>query len=115
MEKVVWKGILYPGKLEEYRRRHAELWPEMRRMFAEAGIRNYTIWNSGRELFGYYECADRRYADAVKAASPVMKRWSESMQDLMQLQTEPAAPPFSMVFSLEEACAPCQQDTDFEP
>ena len=25
-------------------------------MLKAAGIKNYTIWNVGNELFGYYEC-----------------------------------------------------------
>lgn len=56
MERYAWKATLLPGKLEEYERRHNEIWPEMKQMFREAGICNYTIWNTGDELFGYYEC-----------------------------------------------------------
>ena len=28
----------------------------MKRVLKEAGISNYTIWNVGNELFGYFEC-----------------------------------------------------------
>ncbi|MFR1758649.1 MAG: L-rhamnose mutarotase, partial [Christensenellaceae bacterium] len=52
MEKVTWKGYVKDGMLEEYKRRHDEIWPEMIEMFAEAGVHNYTIWNVGNELFG---------------------------------------------------------------
>ena len=55
--------------LEEYVRRHQEIWPELVEVLRQAGIVNYTIWNCGSELFGYYECekgAD--YAAAVQAA-----------------------------------------------
>ena len=54
MERYAWKATVLPGKLEEYIRRHNEIWPEMKDVLHQAGIRNYTIWNVGNELFGYY-------------------------------------------------------------
>ena len=56
MEKCTWKATLLPGKKAEYIRRHDALWPEMAETLRQAGIRNYTIWCCGDELFGYYEC-----------------------------------------------------------
>ena len=55
MERYAWKATVLPGKLEEYIQRHDNIWPEMKEVLAAAGIRNYTIWNVGNELFGYYE------------------------------------------------------------
>lgn len=66
MERYAWKATVKEGMLEEYVRRHNEIWPELTEVLRQAGIRNYTIWNCGSELFGYYECekgAD--YAAAV--------------------------------------------------
>lgn len=56
MEKYAWKATIVEGKKGEYKKRHDNLWPEMKDVLKEAGIRNYTIWNVGNELFGYYEC-----------------------------------------------------------
>ena len=56
LEKCTWKATLKPGKKAEYVRRHDEIWPEMTEVLTRAGIRNYTIWCCGDELFGYYEC-----------------------------------------------------------
>ena len=54
MERFAWKGRIKPGMTEEYKRRHDEIWPEMKALLKEAGICNYTIWSDGEELFGYY-------------------------------------------------------------
>ena len=51
MERYAWKATVLPGKLPEYIRRHNEIWPEMKDVLHQAGIRNYTIWNVGNELF----------------------------------------------------------------
>ena len=42
MERVLWKGRLMPGKEQEYRKRHDEIWPEMTENLNNQGIRNYS-------------------------------------------------------------------------
>ena len=92
MERYAWRARVLPGMLSEYIRRHDEIWPEMTALLNEAGIRNYTIWNVGDELFGYYECEDLARADAFKAQSPVQRRWSEYMADLISREEIDGAP-----------------------
>lgn len=88
MRRVAWKGVLKPGSREEYRRRHDDVWPEMSQVLEDAGIRNYTIWNTGDDLFGYYEVEDKAASDAVLAASPVVARWNLFMSDVMDLEID---------------------------
>lgn len=89
MQRYTWKARVLPGKLEEYIRRHDEIWPEMTAVLNEAGIRNYTIWNLRDELFGYYECEDLAYALKVQAESPVVARWNVSMEGIMVMDGDP--------------------------
>ena len=92
MEKCTWKATLLPGKKAEYIRRHDALWPEMAETLRQAGIRNYTIWCCGDELFGYYECErGAAYAARVQAESPVVARWNEYMRDVMRMARSEAA------------------------
>ena len=69
-----------------------------------AGIKNYTIWNTGNELFGYYEC-DKGvdFAAKVQSESPVVKRWDEYMKDILIMEMDPvtkAQPKLEKVFEL---------------
>ena len=102
MERYAWKAVVKEGMLEEYVRRHQEIWPELVEVLRQAGIVNYTIWNCGSELFGYYECekgAD--YAAAVQAGSPVVDRWNDYMKDVMVMEMDPetgAQPLMKQVF-----------------
>lgn len=89
MERYAWKARVLPGKLEEYIRRHDAIWPEMTRVLNAAGIRNYTIWNAGEELFGYYECDSVEEAGRIQAESPVVERWNAYMKDVMAMDTDP--------------------------
>ena len=105
MERYAWKATVKEGMLEEYVRRHNEIWPELTEVLRQAGIRNYTIWNCGSELFGYYECekgAD--YAAAVQSGSPVVDRWNDYMKDVMVMEMDPvtgAQPRLTQVFLME--------------
>ncbi len=89
MEKHVWKAHIKEGMVEEYIRRHDEIWPEMVEVLKEAGISNYTIWNCGTELFGYYECAESYEKTAhAQNISPVVARWDEYMADILTFDTD---------------------------
>lgn len=103
MERYAWKATVKEGKLEEYKRRHREIWQEMKDVLAEAGIRNYTIWNTGNELFGYYECEKGvAFAAQTQARSPVVDRWNEYMKDVMTMEADPetgAQPKLTEVFA----------------
>ena len=105
MERFAWKGRIKPGMQEEYKRRHDEIWPEMKALLKSAGIRNYSIWNTGEELFGYYECEKGvAYAAKMQAESPVVAKWNEYMKDVMVMEADPetgAQPLLREMFYLE--------------
>ncbi|MGX8679170.1 MAG: L-rhamnose mutarotase [Sphaerochaetaceae bacterium] len=89
MERYAWKAKVIPGKLEEYRKRHNNIWPEMKAMLKEAGISNYSIWNTGDELFGYYECESVAKASEIQARSEINAKWDVHMKDVMTMERDP--------------------------
>ena len=90
MEKYAWSGRIAAGKKAEYIKRHDEIWPEMVEVLKAAGIKNYTIWNVGDTLFGYYECEQGvAYAAEVQKNSPVVARWDEYMKDILIMDKDP--------------------------
>lgn len=104
MEKYAWKAKIKEGTIAEYEKRHREIWPEMIEVLKSAGIRNYTIWNVGNELFGYYECDSIAYASKVQANSEVVKKWDAYMKDILIMGKDPitgAQPLLRQVFSLD--------------
>ena len=44
MQRVGLKMKLFAGKTEEYKRRHDELWPEMKALLKEIGVLDYSIF-----------------------------------------------------------------------
>jgi len=90
MERYAWNAKVLPGMHEEYKKRHDAIWPEMVEVLRSAGIRNYSIWCAGDELFGYYECEQGvAYAVETQASSPVVERWNAYMADVMEADIDP--------------------------
>ena len=105
MEKYAWSAKIVPGMKEEYKRRHDEIWPELVALLKEAGICNYTIWNVGDTLFGYYECERGvDFAAKTQSESPIVARWDEYMKDVLIMEMDPvtgAQPRLECVFNLD--------------
>jgi len=105
VERFAWKAVIREGKLEEYKKRHDEIWPEMKQVLKDAGICNYSIWNIGNEVFGYFECEKGvAFAEKHQAGSPIVDRWNEYMKDVMTMvmdQITGAQPKMREVFYLK--------------
>lgn len=105
MEKYAWKAFIHEGKLTEYKKRHDEISSEMKQVLKDAGICNYSIWNIGNEVFGYYECEKGvDFAAKIQAESLVVDRWNEYMKDVMTMIMDPetgAQPKMQQVFYLK--------------
>jgi len=91
-----------PDKVEEYVEAHRNVWPELLAALREAGIRNYTIFRSGNEMFGYFEADDLEAAAASLAAQEVNARWQDAMAELLEERVPDAGPPaLEEVFRLD--------------
>jgi len=68
-----------PEKLDEYRRLHSDVWPEVLAQLRAANISNYSIFYRDGLLFGYMEYhGDDWDADMASiAADPATQRWWE--------------------------------------
>ena len=73
---------LRPEKLEEYKKLHAAVWPDVLKMIKQCHIRNYSIFlrqlDDGRHyLFAYFKYTGSDFAaDMAKmAADPTTQKW----------------------------------------
>ena len=81
-----------PDRLDEYIEAHRDVWPEMLGALRDAGIRNYTIFRNGNEMFGYFESDDLDAAAAHMAAQEVNTRWQDAMAELLEERVPGAGP-----------------------
>jgi len=68
---------VYPDKIEEYKKLHASVWPDVLMKITQCNIRNYSIYLKDNQLFSYFEyIGDDFKADMDEmAADPVTQRW----------------------------------------
>jgi len=66
-----------PGKLEEYKKIHANIWPEVAKMITECNITNYSIYHKDGFLFSYFEYIGKNYKSDMEkmAADPIIQKW----------------------------------------
>lgn len=104
MSRYAFKMFLHPGQRDEYKRRHDALWPDLRALLKQAGVRNYSIYLDAQTdiLFAYLERPLNHAMDELPE-DPVMKRWWDFMKDIMQANPDgsPVAVPLDEVFHLD--------------
>ena len=85
MQRLAFKMKLFKGKEAEYKRRHDEIWPELKSLLKQAGIKEYSIFldEETNILFGYLTISDKRELDKLPD-NPVMKKWWAYMKDIME-------------------------------
>lgn len=66
-------------KLDEYKKLHADVWPDVLKMIKECNIVNYSIYYKDGYLFSYYEYSGNDYEEdmAKMAADPITQKWWE--------------------------------------
>lgn len=80
MERVCFQLQVRPDRLEEYRERHREVWPEMLDALRDAGWRNYSLFlGQDGTLIGYVETDDFEAAQRAMANTEVNDRWQREM------------------------------------
>ncbi len=94
---------LKPGQIDEYRRRHDAIWPELAEAIGAAGIHDYHIFLDEQTLalFAVLKLADDNSRDTLPD-HPVMRRWWDHMAPLMEVQPDnrPVEVPLVPIFHL---------------
>lgn len=80
MERVCFLLKVKPDRLEEYKRRHAAVWPDMLQALRETGWHRYSLFlREDGLLVGYFETPDLQAAQEGMAAREVNARWQRDM------------------------------------
>jgi L-rhamnose mutarotase len=92
--------------MDEYKERHAQVWPEMLDALRETGWRNYSLFlRPDGLLVGYLETSDFAAACAAMKNHPVNARWQAEMAPLFESLSEGTADdnmvPLAEIFHLD--------------
>ncbi len=93
-KRMAFKMKLIPGMLEEYKKRHDDLWPELHRLLKDNGLSEYSIFfdEETNILFAFQKQAgDQGSQDLGK--TEIVQKWWKYMADIME--TNPDNSPVS--------------------
>lgn len=80
MERVGFLLKVRADRMDDYRVRHREVWPEMLAALRETGWSNYSLFLApDGHLFGYFETENLEQALTGMAEREVNSRWQKDM------------------------------------
>ena len=111
MQRVCFQLQVRADRLEDYRARHAAVWPEMLQALHESGWHNYSLFlRDDGLLIGYFETESLEEARAAMEATSVNARWQGEMsgffEDLGDARPDTGFLRLEEIFHLEDQLAP---------
>ncbi|WBB53697.1 L-rhamnose mutarotase [Verrucosispora sp. WMMD573] len=107
MRRICFTLQVRPDRLEEYRRRHAAVWPDMLAALKRAGWHDYSLFlREDGLLVGCFLTEDLDAARAAMEATEVNARWQAEMApffaDLPDGRPDRGFDVLTEIFNLEE-------------
>ena len=101
--RIASKMKLRKGFEAEYKKRHDEIWPELKTLLKETGIADYSIFldEETGDLFAYFTIEDNQKLNELPHKQ-IMKKWWHYMKDIMETNEDdsPVSIPLKEVFYL---------------
>lgn len=103
--RVALHSVIAEGSVDAYRTAHARIPDDLRELFGVAGIHDWIIWRSGRNLFHIVECEDFDRAMSIIDPAPANAAWQADIGRFVAgfhgPDGEEAFAPIEQVWSLE--------------
>ncbi len=104
MKRLAFKMYLNEGQKEEYRKRHNEIWPELRQLLKDAGVSEYSIFldEETNTLFAFQKVEGKDGSQNL-GQTEIVQKWWAFMADLMKTNPDhsPVSVPLEEVFFME--------------
>ena len=104
MKRNAFKMQLKPGFEEEYKKRHDEIWPELKALLSHTGISDYAIYldEETLTLFAVQKLADD-FEESRIPNHPIVRKWWAYMADIMETHPDnsPVVTSLTEVFYME--------------
>jgi L-rhamnose mutarotase len=95
---------LLPGMKDEYRKRHDEIWPELKRLLSDAGVHDYSIFldEETDTLFAVQKNEGGSGSQDL-GGTEIVRRWWAYMADVMETKADssPVSVPLTEVFHMD--------------
>ncbi len=102
--KLAFKMKLKPGFKEEYKKRHDEIWPELKALLKENGISDYTIFlDEETNILFAVQQQDGNQSSQDLGQTAIVQKWWAYMADIMDSNPDnsPVSKPLTEVFHMD--------------
>ena len=104
MERIAFKMKLKDNQKDIYKKRHDELWPELKSLLEASGISEYSIFldEETNTLFAFQKVTGENSSQDL-ANNNIVKKWWDYMADIMVVNPDnsPVSIPLEEVFYLK--------------
>lgn len=89
MQRLAFKMKLKEGFKETYQKRHAAIWPDLKRLLKDAGINEYSIFfdEESNSLFAFQKISGNAGSQDL-ANNDIVKKWWDFMADIMEVNPD---------------------------
>jgi|SRR5690606_31652476 len=104
MQKTAFKMKLKPGFKEEYKKRHDEIWPELKRLLKDNGISDYTIFlDEETNILFAVQRQEGSQSSQDLGKTEIVQKWWAYMADIMEVNPDnsPVSTALTEVFHME--------------
>ena len=104
MNKIAFKMKLKPGFEEEYKKRHDEIWPELKELLSQNGVSDYTIFlDEETNLLFAVQKLNSDSSSQDLGTNPIVQKWWKYMSDIMETNPDlsPVSIPLKKVFHMD--------------
>ncbi|MFD2162159.1 L-rhamnose mutarotase [Paradesertivirga mongoliensis] len=102
--KLAFKMKLKPGFKDEYKKRHDEIWPELKVLLKENGISDYTIFlDEETNILFAVQQQDGNQSSQDLGQTAIVQKWWAYMADIMEANADnsPVSKPLVEVFHMD--------------
>ena len=103
-KRLAFRMKVNPGVIDEYRKRHENLWPDLHQLLKDAGISEYSIFfdEETNYLFAFQKQAGSKGSQDL-GQTEVVQKWWAYMAEIMETKPDnsPVSTPLEEVFYLE--------------
>lgn len=103
-KRIAFKMKLNPGMVEEYKKRHDNLWPELHKLLKNNGLSEYSVFfdKETNILFAFQKQAGEQGSQDL-GQNEIVQKWWKYMADIMETNPDnsPVTKMLEEVFYME--------------
>jgi len=104
MKRLAFKMYLNEGQKEEYKKRHDEIWPDLKQLLKDAGVSEYSIClDEETNILFAFQKVDGDGGSQDLGQTEIVQKWWAYMKDVMKSNADnsPVSIPLEEVFYME--------------